>query len=424
MASTRNCWTCLVAALFAALIAAPANAAPKSKYVKVETAYRDPGSRTMYGDFIAKTEFPTSNLPSVYNNVKLPISPRTVGKMAKTALGGPVGAALSAALLLDDLIAQKNPQTGEWEVTKQTVLDGDCESMSILSGILDLHAMYGTSTVTCEFSQSPGKFGGYWTATSSATCHDTTPLPFTGGNVHSHSMNDGTGLKLCKAVQWLSDPTAPSPATDLEVYDAFLDNLKSYMWKRALEDFLLNRKHEYMDDELSELRQALKQLEQAHQNAIDNNLTLDSDIEIVTNSNTETTNNYSTELTEIQKTLNQIANNTTNLNVTVEMDAGKFDIPTDCDFSPTLCAFLDWFKTTDPLPEHPDIPVEDIVEQGFNSGLGEGSCPSPVQFHFQGAQLEYSYQPACDAAPWFRAILLMIASLASAYILLGVRQNA
>ena len=32
----------------------------------------------------------------------------------------------------------------------------------------------------------------------------------------------------------------------------------------------------------------------------------------------------------------------------------QIDIPTDCDFMPTVCAFLDWVKNDD-TPEEPDL---------------------------------------------------------------------
>ena len=414
MASARYRWPCLVAALFAAL--ANGAYAANSEYTKVQTAFKDPsGGRTVYGSFIAKTKVNT--LPAVYNNVNLPASARTVGKMARGALGGPIGAALTAAALLDDLIAQKNPQTGDWELVKPPEPFSDCPAgtggysycQAVPQGLRDVaHTCVSTSTqgVQTVWGSAPVPYGSSYTSVAPAGADWV-------GNCGAYA--------IYRMPAGLSEPTT-TPATDSEIYDALSDHMNMQDWRDLMEWFALNRKQDYLNDNLSELKQALDQIANAHQQAADNNLTLDTDIEIVTNSSTENINNYNTELTEIQKLLNQIVNN--NTNITVEMDASKIDIPTDCDFHPTICAFIDWFKTTEPLPEHPDLPVEDIGPETFNSGLGSGSCPAPVQFSFHGQSMEYSYQPACDAAPWFKAILITIAGIAAAYILLGVRQNA
>ncbi len=97
----------------------------------------------------------------------------------------------------------------------------------------------------------------------------------------------------------------------------------------------------------------------------------------------------------------------------------------DCEFMPTVCEFLAWFKEEKPLEEDPELPTKDIsdMEKSWSSGLGGGSCPSPVTTSFQGQQIVYSYAGACNMAGYISPLVIGGALFASAFILLGMRST-
>lgn len=74
-----------------------------------------------------------------------------------------------------------------------------------------------------------------------------------------------------------------------------------------------------------------------------------------------------------------------------------------------------------------DTPEEDpLEEQDKNVSVqadggwgGGGSCPAPR--HINGANVDFSFQPLCDALGMFRPILVAIAWLSAGLILLGVK---
>lgn len=98
------------------------------------------------------------------------------------------------------------------------------------------------------------------------------------------------------------------------------------------------------------------------------------------------------------------------------------NIPTDCDFMPTVCRFIDWFTEPDPLPD-PDDSIRDLVQvyedggRQVEVGPSMGSCPPPrvVALSFVPA-VEVSFQPFCDLAAAVRYWLLAIAYFGAAYL--------
>lgn len=96
----------------------------------------------------------------------------------------------------------------------------------------------------------------------------------------------------------------------------------------------------------------------------------------------------------------------------------------DCEFMPTVCAFLEWFKTDVPLLEPPEVPTQDLagVEQSWSSGFGSGSCPGVIgTTNFQGQLIQYDVTPACTFAGWIRPIVIGSALFTAGFILLGLR---
>jgi len=102
------------------------------------------------------------------------------------------------------------------------------------------------------------------------------------------------------------------------------------------------------------------------------------------------------------------------------------EIPTDCEFMPTVCEFIAWFKTPAPMPE-PDMPepVDDDFKQTYSASFG-GACPAPRQVHTDNfGTLSISWDPICQLAFYIKFLVVGGAALYAAYIGLGIsRGNA
>lgn len=97
------------------------------------------------------------------------------------------------------------------------------------------------------------------------------------------------------------------------------------------------------------------------------------------------------------------------------------EVPTDCDFMPTVCAFIDWVKT--PFePEEVDF-AELIEDDDFTRSVtfsGSAVCPSPTVISTDLGEFEFSWQPACTWAEMLKPLLLIAALLSAIYITLGI----
>lgn len=98
------------------------------------------------------------------------------------------------------------------------------------------------------------------------------------------------------------------------------------------------------------------------------------------------------------------------------------DIPTDCDFFPTLCEWLDWFRDDVP-PEEPDFDellLDDVGEVEFTFNGGSGSCPAPLDISLTvfSKTVQLKYDVICDYAVVVSYFVLISASLFSALIVI------
>lgn len=144
---------------------------------------------------------------------------------------------------------------------------------------------------------------------------------------------------------------------------------------------------------------------------------------------------YSTNPLSITTTTNNtttVYNNGTLVSTTNTTNAGTVnpvepvkppEIPTDCEFMPTVCAWLDWFKTPAEMPE-PDMPqpVDDDFVQQYSVSFG-GSCPAPRTVDTQFGTLSLSWQPLCDLASIIKYLVIASASLYAAFIGLGISRG-
>lgn len=105
----------------------------------------------------------------------------------------------------------------------------------------------------------------------------------------------------------------------------------------------------------------------------------------------------------------------------------NFDIPTDCAFMPTVCAFIDWFKdmSTEPEPDLSVILTDHDYEQTYTIDFGAATCPEPIDItiSFIDQTVQLSYEPACDFVGYARPFILISAYIFAIYIGLGVVRN-
>jgi len=148
---------------------------------------------------------------------------------------------------------------------------------------------------------------------------------------------------------------------------------------------------------------------------------------------------YSTNPLSITTTTNNtttVYNNGTLVSTTTSTNSGTVvdapptteapEVPTDCEFMPTVCEFIAWFKTPVDMPE-PDLPVpeDDEFKQTYSASFG-GSCPAPRQVHTDNfGTLSISWDPLCQLAFYIKFLVVGGAALYAAYIGLGIsRGNA
>lgn len=101
--------------------------------------------------------------------------------------------------------------------------------------------------------------------------------------------------------------------------------------------------------------------------------------------------------------------------------APTVEIPTDCDFHPTLCKWLDWTKEE---PEQPDDNLSNLLKEvpiaskTFTISGGAAACPAPLVLNLsQFGSREVSYQPLCDLASTMKFLYLALMSFAAAVLL-------
>ena len=97
------------------------------------------------------------------------------------------------------------------------------------------------------------------------------------------------------------------------------------------------------------------------------------------------------------------------------------EIPTDCDFHPTLCKWLDWTKEE---PEEPDLDLKPLLQttniemKSFVISGSDAGCPAPIalDLSFLGSR-EVSYQPLCDLASTMKPLYLALMAFLSALLI-------
>lgn len=141
----------------------------------------------------------------------------------------------------------------------------------------------------------------------------------------------------------------------------------------------------------------------------------------ITTTNTTTTNNYTNGQPSGTTTTTETPSPDLITEPSPSPGSTSLDIPTDCEFMPTVCAFLDWFKEPVPMPE-PDLPVvvDHDFEREYEMNL-TAECPPPYTVDTQlFGTLSISWQPFCDLATLIKPLVVGSAFLLSAFITLGI----
>lgn len=97
-------------------------------------------------------------------------------------------------------------------------------------------------------------------------------------------------------------------------------------------------------------------------------------------------------------------------------------IPTDCEFMPTVCAWLEWFKTPFEPPADDEMPVieDQDFERNYTFNLS-ASCPAPYTINLTlFPPVQFQWDPFCDFAVMIRPLVVGSAALFSAFIVLGI----
>lgn len=122
-----------------------------------------------------------------------------------------------------------------------------------------------------------------------------------------------------------------------------------------------------------------------------------------------------------------LTNTTTNTVTGPTVDAQPLpEVPTDCEFMPTVCEWLAWFK--EPIPT-PDVelptPEDQDFEKTYSANFG-GGCPPPRQIALTlFPPVQFSWGPLCDFAGYLKFLVVGGAALMAAFIGLGIsRGNA
>lgn len=86
----------------------------------------------------------------------------------------------------------------------------------------------------------------------------------------------------------------------------------------------------------------------------------------------------------------------------------EVNVPTDCDFMPTVCSFIDWVKSSDySLPDLPEIvfDVRDVVWSS-SSYSRSATCPEPLIWSVFSTDISISFDIYCQLAALFKPLLI------------------
>lgn len=392
MGSSR-CWlhsVPLIAALFA--LSSPASA------VTIDAVKVNSGNGFFY-DTTAKSapspQYPAA--PTRYHNLpRVPMSPSTLGRLARGAIGGPVGFAVTAAMIYYswewDEDAQEFKKVHSEEVIfdeywgtsrtsyKAATAKESCQKRADALAASDSDKVSVTCTVS-EVRSSTQIAWGLRTVWDNGAVSNTGPgsivtYKYTGeyiqpGNIEYADESDYANV----VAEYGSAQGGPG-------YNPLAISLAN--------NLLSTKSSSQAQQEWPELAVALQTL----QNAIVAELQHLQDPELNPPPNQE-----------------QI-----DLVEPVAPPIPPTELPPFCQWASFLCQpFI--------ATAQPEVPMLDIEAPQYDSGLpSSASCPAPVQIVTGFGSWEISYQFACDFASAIKVPLIAISYLVSAFIVVGVRR--
>jgi hypothetical protein len=373
-------------------------------------------SRASYGikvDYAVKTQFDHPSIPQnknvsagfmaadlavLFASLKAR-SPNAIAVTAATA-----GAAAAAGWIIDELTGQVMQPGGSPAASgsgdyRQCVNTGPLGSMRAWQGPISLGGI-SYETITTEV----------------------VPSSTSGGFLLSHCVDikyvnykpdeNGYWPKLVAHPGHLTD-ISPSPVPQNELDEKIQDWLKTAPWS-VLDDLLKHPDGTPVDAE--PLRRAISDW-------LDDLASKDPNLRYVPPSSIVVTNPDGSE-TPVDFEPNPEPDSSTEDKT--RPDAA--DWPLFCEWAPVICDWLEWTKEMPEDMEPEEFPVEYLtvadIRKDYNSGLGGGSCPSPVTTSFMGSQIVFTYETACyGARTYFKPVLLMIAGIIAAFIIVGASRR-
>ncbi len=336
------------------------------------------------------TNFPSA--PRKYHNLpSVVMKPQTLGKLARGAVGGPLGLAITGAMLYYGW--QYNSETGEFErQTEGTILTQYWSSFSSSTSYRAPDAIGScllyASHLTSNSSQTADPLVY---SCGSVVAQDSDWKRFTVTGVGESRTQSSTYTARLRNGEYVVEPETEI-ATDIDLAEAVKTASQSALGTALavqLANQLLQQSTEsQLEQEWPELKEAMQRL----------------------------TNALATQYAHLQDPETAPPPTQEDLDISDPLVTGN-DWPLFCQWAAFLCEpFIGG--------DQPDVPMLDLEAPEYDSGLPTaGTCPQPYTFNtgFTGP-MEISFQPACDLATAIRTPLIAISYLMAGFIVVGVRR--
>lgn len=321
--------------------------------------------------------------PSTYHSLKFPISPGTLGGLAKNAIKGGLYGYLAmesiksliegAGWVIDELQGQvTQPPTAENQPSGTAMWcnadSGQTRCTTTQSGAVSICRVNGGSD--CVFARDDGGFWNVW-----ANGVNTWVYVFVRQSVPQVTPDYGTGS------------TSPTSVSNEQLGQVIANS------PRVANDVLTdpNTGVPHMTPELA---QAMNKLAEA--------------------------------LAE-REGMDAPSPITASPNPGADPTLGDSEFPDFCGWADRACEHMDWMENQEPsdVMDLPESELE-IDPNSFNSGLGNGACPAPRTFTVSvlgtAHTAEFSFQPVCDFALMIKTIFITCCGIYAAVILAGLRK--
>lgn len=135
--------------------------------------------------------------------------------------------------------------------------------------------------------------------------------------------------------------------------------------------------------------------------------------------------NYTTTVNTYQNGVQTSTSTTVQTGPETSAPDSEFELPTDCEFMPTLCDWLNWTKEPldGPEPDLGSLLVDEDYSRSYSFSLGS-SCPPPTSITTQlFGTVYFQWQPLCDLAAYIRYLVISGSLLFALYTTLGIHRK-